>query len=375
MYLKFKLSNGQVVEGNVDKNPVTIGRSNKADFVVPDEALSRQHCLIELNEGTFYITDLGSANGVFLDGNRIPSDQKTTFTTFMQLALGPLEFSVEDEAGETSAPQYRDQSDANNATAVTRVISKNQSKKHFDKRRDSAQSKKDKTAIDPKLMGAFLLVALLAVGYYFGMSEGEEIAEGSQELSAESTGPVIQKVERLKFSTPPEFSSEDYYQNIETKKTCTGFSDLCEEFKLSEAENEGVYQEKKELYIFLNPTSFYDIQQLSFLRGKEESADVLSHYLVLKSSLFEKFERRELEQIHLLQLDINKKVSQIYRYHINQFNDSNDLRFRLVGLINNAFANQDLKDIAKDLKDNIPHLRPMIAAPALPETNPDSANP
>src|SRR4051794_36225726 len=97
MFLSCKLSNGKVNEGSVNKNSFTLGRSNKADFVVSDESLSRIHCLIEIENGNFYITDMGSSNGVFLDGNRIPPEQKTLFTTFMQLSIGQNELTVRDE--------------------------------------------------------------------------------------------------------------------------------------------------------------------------------------------------------------------------------------------------------------------------------------
>ena len=55
---------------------VTIGRSQKCDFVVPKDDFSREHCLFEIVEEKIYITDLGSKNGVYLDGSRIPAQER-----------------------------------------------------------------------------------------------------------------------------------------------------------------------------------------------------------------------------------------------------------------------------------------------------------
>lgn len=49
-----------------------IGRARGNDAFVPDEGLSRSHCFIECRDGTdFFLTDCGSANGTYLNGNDI----------------------------------------------------------------------------------------------------------------------------------------------------------------------------------------------------------------------------------------------------------------------------------------------------------------
>src|SRR5665647_356603 len=104
MKITVRASNGIPHEIVTSKTTVTIGRSTKCDLSVPDEALSRHHCLIELIGDSLFITDLSSANGVFLDGGKIPSDTRTRFTTFLQLSLASLDCQVEmvDPAEKTS---------------------------------------------------------------------------------------------------------------------------------------------------------------------------------------------------------------------------------------------------------------------------------
>lgn len=49
-----------------------IGRSKSCDFVIPEDQISRQHCMITLtSDGTFLLEDLSSTNGTFLNGMRL----------------------------------------------------------------------------------------------------------------------------------------------------------------------------------------------------------------------------------------------------------------------------------------------------------------
>jgi pSer/pThr/pTyr-binding forkhead associated (FHA) protein len=59
---------------------VLIGRSTKCDFNIPREDLSREHCLFEIIDGEYYVTDLDSSNGVWVDRVRIPPQKKVKVT-------------------------------------------------------------------------------------------------------------------------------------------------------------------------------------------------------------------------------------------------------------------------------------------------------
>jgi pSer/pThr/pTyr-binding forkhead associated (FHA) protein len=47
------------------------GRALDNDIVVSDRGTSRRHARIEYRDGTFLLTDLGSANGTFVNGQRV----------------------------------------------------------------------------------------------------------------------------------------------------------------------------------------------------------------------------------------------------------------------------------------------------------------
>lgn len=57
-----------------------IGRSTKCEFNVPREDLSREHCLFEVEDDAYYVTDLGSKNGITVDRIRIDANTRTKVT-------------------------------------------------------------------------------------------------------------------------------------------------------------------------------------------------------------------------------------------------------------------------------------------------------
>ena len=51
--------------------PFTIGRASSADLVLSDPAVSRLHARLENDQHTVFLTDLGSSNGTYLNGERV----------------------------------------------------------------------------------------------------------------------------------------------------------------------------------------------------------------------------------------------------------------------------------------------------------------
>lgn len=53
----------------------TIGRATDNDVVIDNKLASRHHALIQKIKDAFFIKDLDSANGTWLNGSRIPADK------------------------------------------------------------------------------------------------------------------------------------------------------------------------------------------------------------------------------------------------------------------------------------------------------------
>ena len=88
-----------------DKTCVIVGRSPKCDLVIPHEAISRQHCQIEFLKNKFYITDLGSSNGITIDGRKIPPNTKVAINPTSQLTLGKLDCEISQSIPDETSPK------------------------------------------------------------------------------------------------------------------------------------------------------------------------------------------------------------------------------------------------------------------------------
>ncbi len=74
--IRLRIKTGKTSEQNIETSIVSsliVGRSDTCDIYIDDTKLSRQHFVIENDNGTFYVTDLQSRNGTMLNGIRINS--------------------------------------------------------------------------------------------------------------------------------------------------------------------------------------------------------------------------------------------------------------------------------------------------------------
>jgi hypothetical protein len=59
-------------ETEVSGAKFVIGRGSRVtDLTIPDANISRRHCVVEQRDNTFYISDLGSTNGIEVGGTRV----------------------------------------------------------------------------------------------------------------------------------------------------------------------------------------------------------------------------------------------------------------------------------------------------------------
>lgn len=71
-YLVLKTEAGERQLSLLGSNCWTVGRSDDNNFVLPDRWISRNHAMVQCMEnGVFYLIDLGSRNGSFVNGRRV----------------------------------------------------------------------------------------------------------------------------------------------------------------------------------------------------------------------------------------------------------------------------------------------------------------
>jgi len=77
---RLEVITGQGMAGSsysIRRNGLTIGRSEKRDIVIPDAASSRHHATISVEDGKYMLTDASSANGMFVNNERIRTHELT----------------------------------------------------------------------------------------------------------------------------------------------------------------------------------------------------------------------------------------------------------------------------------------------------------
>jgi pSer/pThr/pTyr-binding forkhead associated (FHA) protein len=109
-----------------------IGRSQNADFSIPHPNLSREHVRFSLKDGEVWLEDLGSANGTYVQGQRIPPKSSIKLKSHYRILLGTgsnvvISFEVVEGYEPLPAPEPRGDVDLPTARERTlAAITRNQ---------------------------------------------------------------------------------------------------------------------------------------------------------------------------------------------------------------------------------------------------------
>lgn len=324
MKISIKLSNGKIETKFFDQSVVAIGRSVKNDFVVVDEALSRQHCKVEFLNGEFYITDLGSANGIYVDGLRIPANTRTHLTTFLQVLLATLECHVT-EAEQSynpkpsmnlgmnfpTAPQAPQPAGASN-TKTTRKINTY-----------ALKNPVEEPKVVPKKSGPNVLVAMLAMCLAVGICFYQFM--DSPVATEEIVDTKVTNALLLEKNVPPQFKKNrdvfltaEAYNNLELEKSCEG--PFCQDLKLDGNRGEGVVEKNRELFIYLQP-ELHLINPLikEEFKTRDGMTDIAAFLSLLSSDTFDQFVKKKYAQIHLIMKRHGGKNEKVFRFHTKNF--------------------------------------------------------
>lgn len=96
MKLKYAKQDGGAKEFELGEKSITIGRSPEADIILLDEKVSRIHCGVRFWDGEFYIKDLKSKNGTFVNNQRV---EVAKLGAGDVIKVGNYVFTFEQDAG------------------------------------------------------------------------------------------------------------------------------------------------------------------------------------------------------------------------------------------------------------------------------------
>jgi len=83
---------------------VNIGRADYNDLVIPDESVSTQHAKLQRREAVWILSDLGSTNGTFVDGEQISTDVPLSPGTVVRFGEVSVLFDPSDDKAAVSHP-------------------------------------------------------------------------------------------------------------------------------------------------------------------------------------------------------------------------------------------------------------------------------
>jgi len=95
---------------------VTIGRSSDNDVVLSDARVSSSHAALRVQSGpgesTIRLYDLGSSNGTYVEGERIPSHVPRVIDTKTRVLIGPFLIQISSSNVVASEPEQNQKSDS-----------------------------------------------------------------------------------------------------------------------------------------------------------------------------------------------------------------------------------------------------------------------
>lgn len=112
VFIIVRAPNGDVREVPIGATAVVIGRDESADIRVEDKKVSRRHASFKLIDGEPWVEDLGSANGVKINGKRINKRQKIVGDD--KVKVGGYQVTLRDLSEETGSTSPKEDPRATN---------------------------------------------------------------------------------------------------------------------------------------------------------------------------------------------------------------------------------------------------------------------
>lgn len=94
-------------EFDLVRDIVLVGRANDVQLLLEDQFASRHHAEIQREDSAYKVRDLGSKNGVFVDGRRLETDEVAWLSDGIEVQFASTRFRFHDPSATVTAPSLR----------------------------------------------------------------------------------------------------------------------------------------------------------------------------------------------------------------------------------------------------------------------------
>ena len=100
--LKILLPTGDVFDRELTGEETQIGKGPRNDIVIADPAVSTAHAMVKLEGSAYFISDIGSRNGTYVNGERVAGSRQLSHGDVIGIGLSKITFRLSDHS-ETGA--------------------------------------------------------------------------------------------------------------------------------------------------------------------------------------------------------------------------------------------------------------------------------
>jgi pSer/pThr/pTyr-binding forkhead associated (FHA) protein len=343
MQIKIECQGEEQIFSLVSNKPTSIGRSQESDIQLSYDGISRNHVVIEEESGSFYVTDVGSTNGTFINDERLELNAKTPFNSFFPIKLGFNVFiSLIDEVeskGINLAPPIKEstnsqiqikaeepaQKTSTNLKIKSDKTSSTQSRKNLNPKATKKIKENDPSPI--LFVLKYVIFGAIAVAV-FSYNKWSHLLEEKVPASESATTTPAQEVKSAEITPaePPLKLTKEEYQKALLEPRCTSAKEMefCERMKVlyERKPHEGVYIFANIIYIFYDLFNDYEIfpQKFPYTDAEKEQFKIDANKKYGRKTKTKAFEETlKVASVKMEQAHIVFGLNEIF------FNDYSDL--------------------------------------------------
>lgn len=303
MRIEVLIGNDDPMIFSLNSTKLVLGSGEQCDIIVSASGISRKHITITIEDDQYYVTDMGSTNGSFMNEERLVPGRRVEFTSFFPVRLGENTLvsllSDEEDVGtdtftipirkENTSPSFKNPSQE--TKDQTTVINLNQMKnirtEHLVLERDRKREIKKKTRKEvkappkpkkkPNYVGIFAILIVLGAAYYNFFVDSpsdeapQEVIKQVGRIIEAPKDSVSKPAVNLDLVAKDDLTPHDRFLALKDNMKCTIDVEiyLCDLIPGARGQGYGVNQSGLSLNVFLDGTHYYN-QAKSYIKDKQD---------------------------------------------------------------------------------------------------------